>query len=326
MHPKLKSSLDKIKQWSFHAARVINHWLHRLMMLIQTYWPETKIRLIQYSKLTRLDRPIGIFLLLWPTLWGLWIAAKGFPDWDVFVVFCLGVVLMRSAGCVLNDIADRHYDPLVTRTRARPLAAGDVSPIEALLVAVILILIAFLLVLTMNKLTIQLAFVAVLLAGIYPFMKRYTYLSQFFLGLAFGWSIPMAFAAQTGSVPQIAWVLLIANVFWSVVYDTMYAMVDREDDLKIGVKSTAILFDDADRVIIGIIQALVIITLIMIGRQAQLGATYYFGLGIASCFFIYQLKLIWGRKPERCMQAFLNNNWFGLIIFAGIFLNYLLAT
>jgi 4-hydroxybenzoate polyprenyltransferase len=231
---------------------------------------------------------------------------------------------MRSAGCVLNDIADRRFDPHVSRTKTRPLASGKVSSTEALIVAGSLIFIAFLLVLMMNWLTVQLAFVAVILAGIYPFMKRYTYLPQFFLGLAFGWAIPMAFAAQTGAVPQIAWLLLIANILWSVVYDTMYAMVDREDDLRIGVKSTAILFDDADRVIIGIIQALVLVTLVMTGKQAQLGTSYFIGIAIGSCFFMYQLSLIWSRKPERCMKAFLNNNWFGLTIFIGLFLDFII--
>jgi 4-hydroxybenzoate polyprenyltransferase len=296
----------------------------KIMAKIKIYWPGIRDRLQQYSLLIRLDRPVGIFLLLWPTLWALWIAAKGLPDTDVLIVFVLGVVLMRSAGCVLNDIADRRFDPHVSRTQNRPLVNGSVSSVEALIVAVSLIFIAFLLVLTMNWLTVQLAFIAAILAGIYPFMKRYTYLPQFFLGLTFGWAIPMAFAAQTGSVPQIAWLLLIANILWSVVYDTMYAMVDRKDDLKIGVKSTAILFDDADRVIIGIIQALVLLTLIMTGKQAQLGVYYYISLAIASCFFIYQLRLIWGRKPEQCMQAFLNNNWFGLTVFLGLFLDFIM--
>jgi 4-hydroxybenzoate polyprenyltransferase len=309
----------------FHIYR--NHLLvftHKSVSTCKAYWPAIRFRLQQYALLTRLDKPIGICLLLWPTLWGLSMAAQGLPDTNVLIVFVLGVILMRSAGCVLNDIADRHYDPHVARTKKRPIASGKISPREALLLAGSLILIAFLLVLTMNWLTIQLAFIAVMLAGIYPFMKRYTYLPQFFLGLAFGWAIPMGFAAQTGSVPQIAWLLLIANILWSVAYDTMYAMVDREDDLKIGVKSTAILFDDADRVIIGIIQALVLITLIMTGKQAQLGSYYYFGLAIASGFFIYQQFLIRNREPERCMQAFLNNNWFGLTVFAGLFLDFII--
>ena len=285
-------------------------------------YPILARRLACYARLTRLDRPIGIYLLLWPTLW---IAAEGKPNIHVLVVFVLGVILMRSAGCVMNDIADRRYDPMVERTRQRPLATGEVSPEEALLVAGVIILVAFLLVLTMNKLTIQLAFVAVVLAGIYPFMKRYTYLPQFFLGLAFGWSIPMAFAAQTGDVPRVAWVLLIANVLWSVAYDTIYAMIDREDDLKIGVKSTAILFDDADRIIIGIIQGMVIVTLVLAGNQAGLGLSFYLSLVIAAGLFVYQLMLIWQRQAANCMLAFLNNNWFGLTVFLGIVLHYIMS-
>ncbi len=320
---RFKPVLERLASVLLQLLNRLKRLLLNLFVKASMYWPIIKNRLQQYGNLIRLDRPIGILLLLWPTLWGLWIAAEGFPRADVLVVFCSGVFLMRSAGCVLNDIADRQFDPLVKRTQSRPLVTGQVSPIEALILACSLILLAFLLVLTMNKLTIQLAFVAVLIAGIYPFMKRYTYLPQFFLGLAFGWSIPMAFAAQTNSVPQIAWVLLIANVLWSVVYDTMYAMVDREDDLKIGVKSTAILFDDADRVIIAIIQSLVLITLIIIGIQLKLGGLYFSCLGIASVFFLYQLFLVWDRKPADCMRAFLNNNWFGMTVFTGLFLNYL---
>ncbi len=322
MHAKLEAVFETIGTLAEQLKALLAEAWQFVLQYIKAHWPNLRARLLRYARLTRLDRPIGIYLLLWPTLWGLWIAAEGKPNWHVLLVFCLGVVLMRSAGCVLNDIADRRFDPMVERTRHRPLASGEVKPKEALGLAVALILCAFLLVLTLNKLTIQLACVAVVLAGIYPFMKRYTYLPQFFLGLAFGWSIPMAFAAQTGNVPQVAWVLLIANVLWSVVYDTMYAMVDREDDLKIGVKSTAILFDDADRVIIGIIQLMVVITLIMAGKQAGLGNSFFIGLLIASGFFVYQLKLIWNRKPERCFQAFLNNNWFGLTIFLGIMLDY----
>ncbi len=335
MQKKLKSLLQKVVVLSYKAGTIVSNYAQKIWTIVvavtrrfiftcKTHWPAVRERLGQYALLIRLDRPVGIFLLLWPTLWALWVAAKGFPDTDVLVVFVLGVILMRSAGCVLNDIADRRFDPNVSRTKTRPLASGKVSSAEALIVAACLIFIAFLLVLTMNWLTVQLAFVAIILAGIYPFMKRYTYLPQFFLGLTFGWAIPMAFAAQTGSIPQIAWLLLIANILWSVVYDTMYAMVDREDDLKIGVKSTAILFDDADRVIIGIIQGLVVITLITIGKQAQLGTCYFVSIGIASCFFIYQLSLIWNRKPERCMQAFLNNNWFGLTVFIGLFLDFII--
>ncbi len=277
----------------------------------------------QYLLLIRLNRPIGIFLLLWPTLWGLWIASEGFPNTKILVVFLFGVFLMRSAGCILNDIIDKDFDKFVARTQNRPLASDKLSSIEAFIVAISLIFIAFLLVLTTNTLTVQLSFVAIILAGTYPFLKRHTYLPQFFLGLTFGWSIPMAFAATTNSIPKIAWLLLIANILWVVVYDTIYAMIDREDDLKIGIKSTAILFDDADRFIIGLIQSLVLIALIVIGQQASLNTIYYFSLIIGGCLFLYQLYLIRNRDQKKCMQAFLNNNWFGLVVFIGLFINYL---
>ena len=277
----------------------------------------------QYLLLIRLNRPIGIFLLLWPTLWGLWIASEGFPNTKILVVFLFGVFLIRSAGCILNDIIDKDFDKFVARTQNRPLASDKLSSIEAFIVAISLIFIAFLLVLTTNTLTVQLSFVAVILAGTYPFLKRHTYLPQFFLGLTFGWSIPMAFAATTNSIPKIAWLLLIANILWTVVYDTIYAMIDREDDLKIGIKSTAILFDDADIFIIGLIQSLVLIALIVIGQQASLNTIYYFSLIIGGCLFLYQLYLIRNRDQKKCMQAFLNNNWFGLVIFIGLFINYL---
>ena len=277
----------------------------------------------QYLLLIRLNRPIGIFLLLWPTLWGLWIASEGFPNTKILVVFLFGVFLIRSAGCILNDIIDKDFDKFVARTQNRPLASDKLSSIEAFIVAISLIFIAFLLVLTTNTLTVQLSFVAIILAGTYPFLKRHTYLPQFFLGLTFGWSIPMAFAATTNSIPKIAWLLLIANILWAVVYDTIYAMIDREDDLKIGIKSTAILFDDADRFIIGLIQSLVLIALIVIGQQASLNTIYYFSLIIGGCLFLYQLYLIRNRDPKKCMQAFLNNNWFGLVVFIGLFVNYL---
>ncbi len=277
----------------------------------------------QYLLLIRLNRPIGIFLLLWPTLWGLWIASEGFPNTKILVVFLLGVFLMRSAGCILNDIIDKDFDKFVSRTQNRPLASDKLSSIEAFIVAISLIFIAFLLVLTTNTLTVQLSFIAIILAGIYPFLKRHTYLPQFFLGLTFGWSIPMAFAATTNSIPKIAWLLLIANILWAVVYDTIYAMIDREDDLKIGIKSTAILFDDADRFIIGLIQSLVLIALIVIGQQASLNTIYYFSLIIGGGLFLYQSYLIRNRDPKKCMQAFLNNNWFGLVVFIGLYINYL---
>jgi 4-hydroxybenzoate polyprenyltransferase len=305
------------------AFKKFNEYWQRIRANFQSNLPFIKDRLNQYALLTRLNKPIGTCLLLWPTLWALWIAAEGFPDLHVFIVFFLGVLLMRSGGCVLNDFADRGLDAEVKRTRTRPIAAGNVTPGEALCVAATLIIIAFLLVLTLNRLTVQLSVVGIILAIIYPFMKRYTYLPQFFLGLAFGWGIPMAFAAQTNTVPQIAWLILIANVLWSVVYDTIYAMVDRDDDLRIGIKSTAILFAEADRVIIGGIQILLVIVLAMIGRQLELGVYYFSGIGIASGMAIYQQYLIRDRDREGCFRAFLNNNWFGAILFLGIFLDYL---
>ena len=230
---------------------------------------------------------------------------------------------MRSAGCIVNDIIDKDFDKFVSRTKNRPLASDKLSSIEAFIFAIGLIFTAFLLVLTTNVLTVQLSFIAFILASIYPFLKRYTYLPQIFLGLTFGWSIPMVFAATTNSIPQIAWLLLVANILWAVVYDTIYAIIDRDDDLKIGIKSTAILFDDADRFIIGIIQVLVLVALIIVGKQANLGLIYHFSIIFGGCLFIYQSRLIKDRDPEKCMRAFLNNNWFGLIIFIGLFINYL---
>lgn len=286
-------------------------------------WPYLRDRAQQYYLLTRMDRPIGVFLLLWPTLWALWVAAEGLPNWHVLLVFVSGVFLMRSAGCVINDYADRDIDPLVSRTRERPIAAGRVKPNEALLLFAVLCLLAFALVLTMNSLTIKLSFVGVALAAIYPFMKRYTHLPQVVLGMAFGWAIPMAFAAQTGSVPKVAWLMYVINVVWSVVYDTMYAMADREDDIKAGVKSTAILFGDADRVIIGILQGMVLLGLFLLGQQLGLGAAYYMGLAVVVALGVYQQYLIRQRQPTQCFKAFLNNNWVGAAIFAGLVISYL---
>jgi len=278
--------------------------------------------LYQYIQLTRLNKPIGIFLLLWPTLWALWIAAEGVPDLQILYIFILGVVLMRSAGCVINDLADRNLDIHVARTQNRPIAAGKVMPQEAMVVVAILIFSSLILVLNLNPLTLKLSVVAVVLAIIYPFMKRYTYLPQFFLGLAFGWAAPMAFAAQTNTLPLVAWLLLFATVLWAVVYDTMYAMVDREDDIKAGIKSTAILFEDADRVIIGVIQLLVLFALVMVGNSSELGKYYYAGIAIAAVLSIYQQYLIKDRIPEHCFTAFLNSNWFGATVFTGVFLHY----
>ncbi len=283
-----------------------------------------KERLYQYYLLTRLNKPIGIFLLLWPTLWALWIAGEGKPDLLVLFIFVTGVVLMRSAGCVINDYADRKIDPLVSRTQLRPIASGQVKPNEALKLFVALCLAAFALVLLMNKFTIYLSFVGALLAAIYPFMKRYTHLPQVVLGMAFGWSIPMAFAAQTDSIPKVAWLLFVVNVVWSVAYDTMYAMVDRADDLKAGVKSTAILFDDMDKVMIAMLQAIVLLGLYFIGQQLQMGWVFNLSIAAAAGFALYQQKLIKNRLPSKCLAAFLNNNWFGLVIFVGLVFHYLL--
>ena len=277
-----------------------------------------------YALLMRLDRPIGILLLLWPTLWALWIASGGNPDPMVLTVFVGGVVLMRSAGCVINDFADRDIDAHVWRTRDRPLAAGRIAPKEAIVLFVILAGSAFALVLLMNSLTIRLSFVGVGLAATYPFMKRYTHLPQAYLGLAFGWGVPMAFAAQTGEVPVVAWLLLLATLFWAVAYDTMYAIADREDDLKIGVKSTAILFGNADRLVIGVIQLSMLGILVVVGHSVQLGPAYYASLLIAIGLGVYQQMLIKDREPMRCLRAFKNNNWVGVSIFCGLALDYLL--
>ena len=286
-------------------------------------WGYVKQRLYQYAVLARLHKPIGIFLLLWPTLWALWIAAEGVPHLGVLTVFVLGVILMRSAGCVINDYADREIDPRVNRTKDRPIASGKVSADEAMLLFMALCFSAFLLVLTMNTFTILLSLGGVMLAGIYPFMKRYTHMPQIVLGMAFGWAVPMAFAAQTNSVPKIAWLLYVVTVLWAVIYDTMYAMADRMDDLKIGVKSTAILFGDADRVIIGILQVMMLFALYLIGEQAQLGNYYTIAIIIAAGLMIYQQYLIRYRQPALCISAFLNNNWLGAAIFAGIVVSYI---
>jgi len=282
-------------------------------------------RLEQYAYLIRLDRPIGIYLLLWPTLWALWIAAKGWPDSPVLFVFVIGVILMRSAGCAINDFADRDIDPHVDRTKDRPLAAGRISVKEALIVFSSLSITAFVLVLFMNSLTIYMSFVGIALAASYPFMKRYHYMPQVHLGAAFGWAAPMAFTAQANEITPVTWLLFMATVLWATAYDTMYAMADIKDDLKIGVKSTAILFGEADKLIIGALQILLMLDLILIGRQSELGLYYYLGLSIATGLAVYQQYLIKDRIPQLCIKAFLNNNWFGLIVFAGLFVDYWVA-
>jgi len=282
-------------------------------------------RLKQYALLVRLNRPIGIYLLMWPMLWALWIAAEGIPDPLVLVVFLLGTVLMRSAGCAINDYADRNVDPYVARTQQRPIASGRVSPKEALWVFAVLSLSAFFLVLLLDWNTVLLSFGAVLLTAFYPFAKRYTHLPQVVLGAAFAWAIPMAFMAQTGELTQVTWLLYLATLLWSLAYDTLYAMADREEDLKIGVKSTAILFGDADRLITGMVQILMLLTLLLVGSKLELNWSYYLSLVLGGGLFVYQHHLVRDREPKRCIQAFLNNHWFGLVVFIGLVTHYFFA-
>ena len=283
-------------------------------------------RIEEYALLVRLDRPIGTWLLLWPALWGLWIAGSGKPHPKVLMIFVLGVFVMRAAGCVINDFADRNIDPHVRRTRDRPLAARRVSPREALWLFAILITIALYLVTRLDLLTIKLAFVGAALTISYPFVKRFFPMPQLYLGISFGgWSVPMAFAAQSGTLPRVAWVLYIAAVMWAAVYDTMYAMVDREDDLKIGVKSSAILFADMDRMMIGVMQAMMLFALVLAGRNMEFGRWYYAGVAGAGMLFAYQQWLIRKREPADCLSAFLNNQYVGMFIFIGILLQYLYA-
>jgi 4-hydroxybenzoate polyprenyltransferase len=283
-----------------------------------------KDRIRQYWILMRFDRPIGILILLWPALWALWVAGEGRPDLRVLIIICLGVVLMRAAGCVINDYADRDFDPHVERTKQRPIAAGQVSPKEALIVFIVLCLCAFGLVLLLNIYTIMLSFIAAFLAASYPFMKRYTHLPQAYLGIAFGWAVPMSFSAQTDSIPTVAWVMYLAVILWALVYDTMYAMVDKDDDLKIGVKSTAILFGDYDRHIMAILQIIILGLLIGVGQMEQLSWPYYLGVLVAASLSVYQQKLIFHREKALCFKAFLNNNWFGMAVFVGLVMDYLL--
>lgn len=279
-----------------------------------------------YGRLMRLDRPIGIWLLLWPTLWGLWIAGEGRPDPDIFLVFVLGVIIMRSAGCVLNDFADRDIDGKVARTRDRPLVTREVAPAEALILFIALSLLAVALVLTLNMLTKMLAIGGALLTIIYPFAKRFIATPQLILGAAFGWSIPMAFAAQTGVIPRIAWLMWLTVVVWAVMYDTMYAMADRDEDLLAGVKSTAILFGNADVFIISMLQIVLVFSLVLVGVDAGMGSWYMGSLVAGSAFLVYQHRLIRSREPEQCFRAFLNNHYFGAAVFAGILLDFVFRT
>ena len=278
-----------------------------------------------FIQLTRMDKPIGIYLLLWPTLWALWVAAQGVPSLGNLLIFVLGVVLTRAAGCVINDFADRKVDGHVKRTEQRPMASGKISSKEALVFFALLMGISFLLVLCTNAPTIWLSFGALALAATYPFMKRYTYYPQVVLGAAFSWGIPMAFTAETGSLPAAAWLLYIANLLWTVAYDTYYAMTDREDDLKIGVKSTAILFGDADRVIILSLQGLALGCLLLAGSHFELGGWFHLGLLAAAGCFVWEFWYTRDRDPQRCFKAFLHNHWAGLAIFVGIVLDYAVA-
>ena len=279
-------------------------------------------KLPNYIQLMRLDKPIGILLLLWPTLSALWIAAEGVPDLLVLTVFTLGVIVMRSAGCVINDYADKDIDGRVRRTMGRPLATGALKGKDALWLFAALSTIALFLVLLLNMLTILMSIIGLFLAATYPFMKRYTHFPQVYLGMAFGWAIPMAFAAQTGSVPVIAWLLFLANIIWSIIYDTFYAMVDRDDDLLAGVKSTAVLFGNNDRVIIAILQLTFIVMMATIGRQLEMSFVYYLGLLISVGLFVYQQRLAWASGIENYLKAFLNNNWVGASFFVTIVAHY----
>jgi 4-hydroxybenzoate polyprenyltransferase len=303
-------------RWRWMAYRVRFHpWTtHEL--------PRILGGLLDYARLMRLDRPIGIWLLLWPTLWALWIAGHGKPEARIFIIFVAGTVLMRSAGCAINDYADRSFDPNVERTKGRPLAAGRISTLEALVLFAALSMTALVLALQLNRATLLLAVAGGFLAISYPFVKRFLSVPQLYLGLTFGWGIPMAFDAQLERVPRVAWLLLLANMLWVTVYDTMYAMVDRDDDIKIGVRSTAILFGDSDRHIIAVLQVMTLLALYLVGRAISMGYWYYCGLWAGAGFFIYQLWLIRARDRDACFRAFLNNNYFGMAVFVGILLQY----
>ncbi|MBM6607263.1 4-hydroxybenzoate octaprenyltransferase [Enterobacteriaceae bacterium RIT814] len=285
-------------------------------------WSLTQNKLLAYHRLMRTDKPIGALLLLWPTLWALWVATPGLPPLWILAVFVAGVWLMRAAGCVVNDYADRKFDGHVKRTANRPLPSGAVTEKEARTLFVVLILISFLLVLTLNTMTILLSVAALALAWVYPFMKRYTHLPQVVLGAAFGWSIPMAFAAVSETVPLSCWLMFLANILWAVAYDTEYAMVDRDDDLKIGIKSTAILFGRQDKLIIGILQVAVLALMVAIGYLNGLNGVFYAAVVAAGGLFVYQQKLIANRDRDACFKAFLNNNYVGLVLFLGLAVSY----
>jgi 4-hydroxybenzoate polyprenyltransferase len=304
------------ERWRWFAYRVRFHpWTTNEL-------PRILATINDYVELTRLDKPIGIWLLLWPTLWALWIASHGRPDGRLFIIFVAGTVLMRSAGCAINDYADRSFDPRVERTKNRPLAAGRITTVEALLLFAALSLTALTLVLQLNKLTLLFALAGAGLAVTYPFIKRFLSVPQLYLGITFGWGIPMAFAAQLERVPRVAWLLLLANMLWVTVYDTMYAMVDRSDDVRIGVRSTAILFGDSDRHIIAALQLLTLLSLYLVGGMMRMSPWYYAGLVAGALFFLHHLWLIRARDRNGCFRAFLNNHYFGMSVFLGIAFNY----
>ncbi len=317
----------KTRGASTATSKPATSWIGRIFAAVARQfaridWAHVRERLTEYAKLARMHKPIGAALLLWPTWWALWLAAGDFPPWGTLIIFTLGVWLMRSAGCVINDYADRGLDPEVKRTRERPIAAGKVAPREALIVFAVLIATAFILVLFTNKLTIELSFVGAFLAATYPFTKRYTHLPQVYLGAAFGWSIPMAFAAVTHSLPPLCWLLFLANVLFATIYDTEYAMVDRDDDLRVGAKSTAILFGDADLVIIGVLMGTFLLAMLLVAQRGHLhGWPYFSGLGIAAALFAYQQWIMRAREREACFAAFRNNNWVGMALWAGIVLS-----
>ncbi|ADO50361.1 4-hydroxybenzoate octaprenyltransferase [[Enterobacter] lignolyticus] len=285
-------------------------------------WSLTQNKLQAYNRLMRTDKPIGTLLLLWPTLWALWVATPGVPPLWILAVFVAGVWLMRAAGCVVNDYADRKFDGHVKRTANRPLPRGDVSENEARALFVLLVLLSFLLVLTLNRMTILLSVAGLALAWVYPFMKRYTHLPQVVLGAAFGWSIPMAYAAVSESLPLSCWLMFLTNICWAVAYDTQYAMVDRDDDLKIGIKSTAILFGESDKLIIGILQVAVLAMMATVGWLSGLNGAFYWSVFVAGALFVYQQKLIKNRERDACFKAFMNNNYVGLVLFIGLAMSY----
>jgi 4-hydroxybenzoate polyprenyltransferase len=304
-----------VEQFSFELKHAEAPFLYRQARRVQ-----------EWVRLMRLDKPVGIWLLLWPEMWALWIAGGGRPEPRILIIFLVGTVVMRSAGCVINDFADRNVDPYVKRTKDRPLAARRIGPIEALALFGVLSAIALYLALQLDFKTLKLAFVGAALTVSYPFLKRFFPLPQFYLGLAFGWAVPMAYMAAAGSLPRVAWVLFVTAVLWACIYDTIYAMVDRDDDLKIGVKSSAILFADMDKLIVGIMQAMMLFSLILVGRTMKFGNWYMAGVAAAAVFFLYQQWLIRNRDPSRCFRAFTNNQYVGLSVFVGILLEYVYAS